>query len=145
MVYIDLNMVRAGVVNHPSDWPFCGYSEIQNPRQRYSIIDYQRLIPLLQMKDIEDLQASCKGRVEEAINGMDQNRDSKWTESIAVGSERFIDATKKILGIKAKDRKRIGHGKSYELRESSAPYGFNFTLENGHLSLQNAYFWADLS
>ena len=44
MVYIDMNMVRAGVVNHPKDWPFCGYSETQNPRQRYAIIDYQRLI-----------------------------------------------------------------------------------------------------
>jgi putative transposase len=28
MVYIDLNMVRAGVVDHPSEWPDCGYHEI---------------------------------------------------------------------------------------------------------------------
>jgi hypothetical protein len=28
MVYIDLNMVRAGGVNHPSEWPFSGYNEI---------------------------------------------------------------------------------------------------------------------
>jgi REP element-mobilizing transposase RayT len=41
MIYIDLNMVRAGVVNHPSEWPFSGYNEIQNPRQRYSLIDYR--------------------------------------------------------------------------------------------------------
>ena len=27
LVYIDLNMVRAGVVNHPSEWPFSGYGE----------------------------------------------------------------------------------------------------------------------
>ena len=31
MVYVDLNMVRAGVVTHPSEWPFCAYNEIQNP------------------------------------------------------------------------------------------------------------------
>ena len=31
LVYIDLNMVRAGVVDHPKMWPFCGYNEIQNP------------------------------------------------------------------------------------------------------------------
>jgi len=36
MVYIDLNMVRAGVVPHPSEWPFCGYHEILNTRQRYT-------------------------------------------------------------------------------------------------------------
>ena len=29
MVYIDMNMVRAGVVNHPSEWFFSGYNEIQ--------------------------------------------------------------------------------------------------------------------
>jgi len=43
LVYIDLNMVRAGVVNHPSEWSFSGYNEIQKPRERYSLIDYKRL------------------------------------------------------------------------------------------------------
>ena len=33
MTYIDLNMVRAGVVEHPSEWEFCGYHEIQNPKK----------------------------------------------------------------------------------------------------------------
>jgi hypothetical protein len=46
MVYMDMNMVRAGVVKHPAEWPLCGYVEIQNPRQRYSLIDFKRLIPL---------------------------------------------------------------------------------------------------
>ena len=32
LVYIDLNMVRAGIVEHPSEWLFCGYNEIQKPR-----------------------------------------------------------------------------------------------------------------
>lgn len=43
IVYIDMNMVRAGVVSHPSEWEFCGYNEIQEPRQRYSLIDHNRL------------------------------------------------------------------------------------------------------
>ncbi|MCK4837820.1 MAG: transposase [Desulfobulbaceae bacterium] len=35
LVYIDLNMVRAGVVSHPSEWAFGGYKEqIRNPRER---------------------------------------------------------------------------------------------------------------
>lgn len=33
IVYIDLNMVRAGVVAHPSEWPFCGYNEVQVPKR----------------------------------------------------------------------------------------------------------------
>ncbi len=29
MVYMNLNMVLAGVVSHPSEWPFSGYNKIQ--------------------------------------------------------------------------------------------------------------------
>ena len=34
LVYIDLNMVRAGVVSHPSHWQASGYIEIQAPPMR---------------------------------------------------------------------------------------------------------------
>ncbi len=40
LVYIDLNMVRAGVVKEPSEWSFGGYSEIREPRERYGLIDH---------------------------------------------------------------------------------------------------------
>ena len=32
LVYIDLNMVRAGAVKHPAEWNHCGYNEIQSPK-----------------------------------------------------------------------------------------------------------------
>jgi len=47
MVYIDLNMVRAGVVSQPIGWGVCGYREIQQPPQRYAIIDRLTLRELL--------------------------------------------------------------------------------------------------
>lgn len=34
LVYINLNMVRAGVVTRPSQWQASGYQEIQTPRKR---------------------------------------------------------------------------------------------------------------
>ena len=40
LFYIDLNMIRAGVVNHPSMWPFCGYNEIQKPRKKNYLLTY---------------------------------------------------------------------------------------------------------
>jgi putative transposase len=43
IVYIDLNMVRAGIVDHPSQWPFCGYNEIQAPRRKNVLINYEKL------------------------------------------------------------------------------------------------------
>ena len=43
IVYIDLDMVRAGIVDHPSQWPFCGYNEIQEPRRKNVLINYEKL------------------------------------------------------------------------------------------------------
>ena len=42
--YIDLNMLRAGVVKHPIDWKYCVYHELVGMRKRYCIIDIDRLI-----------------------------------------------------------------------------------------------------
>ncbi len=55
LVYIDLNMVRAGVVDHPKEWEFGGYHEIQHPKQRYSLIDREKLSHLLGLKDYHKL------------------------------------------------------------------------------------------
>ena len=55
LVYIDLNMVRAGVVQHPSEWDCCGYAEIQEPPLRYAIIDRERLAYCCEMSDSRKL------------------------------------------------------------------------------------------
>jgi putative transposase len=49
--YIDLNMVRAGVVEHPRQWAAAGYHEIQQPPARYRIIDREALCALLSTTD----------------------------------------------------------------------------------------------
>ena len=41
MVYIDLNMVRTGMINHPSQWKWLGYKEIQKPMRKNILIDYE--------------------------------------------------------------------------------------------------------
>lgn len=43
LVYIDFNMVRAGVVGHPGQWKESGFSEIQDPPKRYRIVDLRSL------------------------------------------------------------------------------------------------------
>ncbi len=47
LLYIDMNMVRTGVVAHPSEWNWSRYNEIQNQKQSYAIINYSRLTELL--------------------------------------------------------------------------------------------------
>ena len=143
MIYIDMNMVRAGVVKNPEDWPFCGYNEIQNPPKRYGLIDTAKVIALLQMRDLEELQESRKHWIEEALESKNHSRESKWTESIAVGFKGFVEATKERLGIRAKGRKVFRNNGAYELREPTTPYKRVFDPENGVLRLENTYFWSD--
>jgi hypothetical protein len=141
MIYIDLNMVRAGVVGHPSEWAFCGYNEIQEPPQRYSIIDRKRLMELVGIGMSDELKRTCKGWADEILMNGESARESKWTESVAVGSMQFIGTVRKELGIRAAGRDIIKSGASYELREPGVSYSYDFGVKNGTLSPVNTYFW----
>ena len=59
--YIDANMVRAGVVDHPSKWPFSGYNKIQRPKRKNILIDYERLQGLFGADSYDQLRSSHKG------------------------------------------------------------------------------------
>jgi putative transposase len=140
---MDMNMVRAGVVKHPSEWPHSGYHEILAPRKRYAILDYEGLKGLLNFKTMDELAAAYQSWLEEAVLKGDRRREGKWTESVAVGSEPFVNATKEKLGIAAKGREVTGADGNYELRESPAPYRTILGHENDGLRPQNLYFWND--
>jgi REP element-mobilizing transposase RayT len=143
LVYIDLNMVRAGVVAHPSEWGFGGYNEILAPRQRYALIDYEGLKGLLGFQSMQELAEAYHGWVEESVRDRICSRDARWTESVAVGSKSFVMATKEKLGFKAKGREVIGGDGSYELKDPSAPYKGLLGHENDILRPQNEYSWED--
>jgi putative transposase len=142
MVYIDLNMVRAGVVTHPSEWPYCGYGEIQDPRQRNSLIDYEGLMDLFGGRSMEEFKGVYRGWVKEALEKQGwRNRQPQWTESIAVGSKGFVRETKERLGAKAMWRGVVGENGTYELRESLTSYEGDFGPKNVDLRLKNAFYW----
>ena len=105
MAYIDLNMVRAGVVRHPSQWPFSGYREIQNPPRRNSLIDRKSLIDLYCAKDDAHLRTMSRETTEEVLVRNKMDRDAKWSESLAIGDRSYIEKTKEKLGTKGKGRK----------------------------------------
>jgi hypothetical protein len=81
------------------------------------------------------------GWVEEALEKQARQRQPRWTESIAVGSEAFVRDTKEKLGIRAVGREVIGANGSYELREPGAGYESNFSTENVGLSEENTFYW----
>jgi putative transposase len=117
MVYIDLNMVRAGVVNHPAEWPASGYREIQQPPKRYRIINLPALMELLGISQLAELQRAHEGWVDEALGWGGLVRHGIWTESLAVGSQAFVARMKGNLGIGARYRKLLVAGDTCYLKE----------------------------
>jgi putative transposase len=79
--------------------------------------------------------------VEESLARQGGKRESRWTESIAVGSKAFVEKTKAKLGIKAIGREVMGADGVYELRERDVSYNAIFAGENSGLRPENAYFW----
>ena len=74
MVYIDLNMVRTGVVSYPEDWCWSGYHEIQKPPQRYAVIDIDALLELFGVNRYEQYQQFHQGWIEGALKTEDKQR-----------------------------------------------------------------------
>ena len=138
--YIDLNMVRAGVVGHPSQWPHSGYNEIQAPRRKNVLIDYEKFMELLGTDNYEHARQDHQGWAAEFLrNG--PVRDDKWTSSIAVGSKEFVEKVKTRLGILAKGRKATESDGDYQLREPMNSYMVDFGVQKGDIGPENTYFW----
>jgi putative transposase len=121
LVYIDLNMVRAGVVDHPSKWLQSGYNEIQAPRRKNIIIAYDRLRELAGFKDYESFASAHRKWVQAALEKIDSKRENRWTESIAVGSSSFIKRIKNDMGAMAMKFLRIFPARSADVVHQSVP------------------------
>ena len=83
VAYIDLNMVRAGVVKHPREWKHSGYREIQKPPSRYGIIDLLELKALFGFADAAQFQETHRQWIEQALT-RNLERENRWSEAIAV-------------------------------------------------------------
>ena len=89
LVYIDLNMVRAGVVDHPSKWKVCGFNEMHSPRARYRIIDLKALCELTGSTSADAFRLTHRGWVERELANGQLVRQAKWAEAAAVGPDDF--------------------------------------------------------
>jgi putative transposase len=122
IVYIDLNMVRAGVVRHPAAWEHGGYRAIQDPPERYTLIELAGLSALCGFAQVADFQKAHRQWVEEALRELTLRRDERWSQSLAVGSKSFVERVKRQLGIKAKHRGVDPSDGTCVLREPGSAY-----------------------
>lgn len=122
--YIDLNMVRAGVVGHPADWPYCGFQEIAGRRTTRCLIDRGLLMDLTGASSPERLRSIYLDWIDAALRagGASLARQPKWTDSVAVGREAFIDRIQGDLGLKVVHREKAEEGDGFVLREAPARY-----------------------
>ncbi len=122
LVYIDLNMVRAGVVAHPAAWETAGYHEIQRPPARFRIIDRHTLGEALGVHP-SSLSVTHAEWVTAALAAEPTGRMPEWSTSVAVGSRPFVDRVETKLGPRARDRRVQAFGSAFILHDASATYG----------------------
>ena len=140
LVYIDLNMVRAGVVAHPSKYKVCGFNEIQKPPKRYSIIDKKVLQNLFSIHDQECFRQKHHHWIEAELATGNNNRNEIWSESVAVGSERFVKEIQQQLAWRAKGRNVVNnHSDCSVLMEQQTPYNTLFDCKKDTLRQNNTY------
>jgi len=133
LAYIDLNMVRAGVVDHPREWPFCGYAETMSNRQRYLLINQPKLMDLLNIEREEVLKSAYEEWIREALNVRTAGREPMWTESVAVGGKDFVERIKDKLGARACSRRTEKENSDFVLYEMRHPYSSSFAREKDTL------------
>ena len=103
-------------------------------------LDFDRLMELLGFGNYGELRdAHCKW-ADSVLQTDSSGKEDKWTQSIAVGSESFVERMKKALGYRARGRKMIRADDTSELREAQAPYGGESDLDAG-----NTFFWGQPS
>ncbi len=141
LVYIDLNMVRAGVVSHPAEWKFGGYNEIQVPRRKSILINYDKLAVLSGCGSYASFQLLHRKLINTALETEKIKKEAFWSQSIAVGEELFVNQIKKGLRSKASGRKKYPLDDGYYLREETVSYINDYDTKNSEIGLENDYEW----
>lgn len=141
VAYIDTNMIRAGVVENPGQWPFCGYREIQEPRQRISLVNREKLAELTGSGSVSQLRENHFSWLESGLAGACAARQPEWTASVAVGNRVFVDEVRHRLGQAVKGRKVEKTGDRYFLKENVIAYNGDSGCENIEIRHENTYLW----
>lgn len=123
MKYIDLNMVRAGVVQHPSQWEWCGYRELMGLRQRYRFLAVEELLAEYGGQDLAVFRANYGKVIADAIARRLLQREPHWTESVAVGSESYVKAVVGETRNRVEMAVESRGGGQWTVRESAEAYG----------------------
>lgn len=123
MVYIDLNMVRAGEVSHPEEWSCSGYHEAKHPRRRGSRIDLDSTCRLLKFDSPKELLIARESWIDDQMSHGSLEREGMWTDAAAVGTLEYALKMKRALAVSNPGRRaRPEKAGSFAVREPMARY-----------------------
>lgn len=120
--YIELNMVRCGVVSHPQEWEWVGYHEIMGRRQRYRLLDLDRLCWRLGAGSLAELKENHQRMLQERM-ARDQVREPYWSDAVALGRSSFVEGIKPLILSRAELEIREVQEGTWVLKEEPIPYG----------------------
>lgn len=127
MRYIDLNMVRAGVVEHPRAWDWTGWAELMGERRRNRLIDMDAVLEAVDLNDVNAFRIQYAELIEGALRSGADARESCWSEAVAVGGRSYIEAVEGEL-LRTYTRRRLERieetGGAVALHEASALYAY---------------------
>jgi hypothetical protein len=100
--------------------------------------------------NLNDFQSAHKKWIEASLSAGGSERQGDWSQSIAVGSQSFIEKVKKNLGFKAKGKSITGSKEHYQLRENvtkfgNSPSGGLYTVEGPDSEFTNTPLWDEKS
>jgi len=140
LLYVDMNMVRAGVVKHPEDWAHGGYQEIQGHRRRNTVIDQQALKIALGLDSVDSLKTVHGEWIGAALREDHLKREENWSQSVAVGSAEFALGIQSALGLRGRNRDMIENNDMHVLREAEETYGPIYGCENRPIEPETLHF-----
>jgi putative transposase len=123
LCYIELNMVRAGVVSHPREWEWVGYGEMMGQRKRHRLLDMERLCWRLRTDDPGSVRENLEASLAEALARDEVRREASWTESLAIGSPEFVRRMQPLMLSRQQTAIAEGPKGVWALQETAISYG----------------------
>ena len=141
MLYIDLNMVRAGVVSHPEDWKTSSFYELVSEKTRYKKIDEAALCEFCGFKSFRDFKQFYFEEINRRLTEKELQEKFSWSDFLAIGSSEFIEKFKQNAGIKAMHKSTSSQNERFQLKENAFSYNGKTHGKIVLLREMNNIFW----
>jgi putative transposase len=91
LFYIEMNMVRAGMVAHPREWRWSSYRELAGDRQRYRLLDVDLLLRKLACGDRDQFRPWYRATLDQmSERRAELRREPWWGQARIVGDRQFV-------------------------------------------------------